>query len=79
MRRRADWSSILPSYFDVLKEAYGNELALAGNPTEREARAECGKKAREAAVEAAFTGVNLRELEVAWIAFVEELEVPKRK
>lgn len=74
----ADWSRILPTYFEVLKATYAQELEDRGNPEEAKLRAEAGRAAREKAVEAAFHGVELDELQDVWEDFVLGLKVPRR-
>lgn len=76
-QKHPQWSRINQTYFDALKEAFTDELAkLAPEPT-REAKQEAGKAARARAVEVAFDGIDLRELDGAWRGFVRELKVPR--
>jgi hypothetical protein len=73
------WAAILPLYFETLKTSYQAELEERGNPQGRLARAPAGEAARKKALEVAFEGVDLDELEEAWVEFVSELDAPQRK
>jgi hypothetical protein len=75
-RKNTVWSQILPTYFAELKRAWGAELLLldaAGKLDNKEERKSAQERAREKAVDKAFSDVDLREIEKAWIAFVEDL------
>jgi hypothetical protein len=76
---RAEWREILPEYFDVLKSAWAAELAKLASHGKSEDRAALGQAAsaaRSRAVDAAFEGVDLAEIETAWRAFVAGLDAP---
>lgn len=84
------WSQLLTVYFDALKAAYAEEVATlladrseglgedAEPPTlSMMEKMEAGKAAREVALEAALVGVDLNELERAWLEFVDDLRMPR--
>lgn len=76
------WSRILPTYFDVLKSSYAEELATleaAGKKDDKVERWKSGLAARTKAVDAAFEGVDYVEIEAAWRKFTLSLEPPKEK
>lgn len=79
--KRAEWAKILPVYFDTLKQVYAEELAKL--PEDRRAAGaaheQAGLIARNAAVTAAFEGVDLDEIEQAWSKFVVGLDDPRKK
>ncbi|MCP3919808.1 MAG: DUF1570 domain-containing protein [bacterium] len=68
VREREDWAGILPRYFEALKERFALEVAKQGGPTE-----DAEEAARIAANDAAFEGIDLVELEAAWVEFVDGL------
>ena len=75
-RKNPVWSQILPTYFAELKRAWGAELLLLdaeGKLDDKEERKSAQEQARKKAVDKAFSDVDLREIEKAWIAFVEDL------
>jgi hypothetical protein len=77
---RADWAAILPRYYVTLKGAFTAErerLAREGRAEDPAALQAASKGAREAAVLAAFEGLDLDELEQAWRSFVVALKPPK--
>ncbi|MCC6407795.1 MAG: hypothetical protein IT453_11555 [Planctomycetes bacterium] len=75
VKANARWSAILPTYFDELKAAYADELAKLGDAAKDGGkRFEAGKRARTRALDLAFEGVDIGELESAWKDFVRELE-----
>jgi hypothetical protein len=80
VEKRPEWARILPTYYETFRGAWGKErerLAAAGT-LEEQAEAEMGAAAaREAAVSAAFAGVDMAEIESAWQSFVLELKLPK--
>jgi hypothetical protein len=81
VEKRPEWARILPTYFSTLKSAYAHgldALAAAGKKDDKAAVAKAGVEAREKAVAAAFEGVDVDEIENAWIQFVKDLEIPKR-
>jgi hypothetical protein len=73
------WSQILPVYFDALKESAVREKAWlpATLGTLSEEAYETAGLAREHALEAAFMGVDLDELEAAWREFILDRRVPR--
>jgi hypothetical protein len=74
------WAAILPTYFETLKSAWGEQLVrLASEGLEEDptARLAAQKEARDAAVEAAFEEVDIWGLERAWVEFVGEIPDPK--
>jgi hypothetical protein len=75
VKARPSWAAILPTYFDTLKAAYAEELAALGEERAEldGPRFEAGKRARERALDAAFAGIDVDELETAWKSFVREL------
>jgi hypothetical protein len=80
--KREAWAKILPTYFETLKSAWSEELAkleAMGKKDDKSARAEAGLAARRVALDRAFTGVDIDEIEGAWLNFVEKLEDPEHK
>ena len=78
-RKNPAWSRILSGYFATLKSSYREALdALGPDPVEEKVR-EAQLKARKAAVEKAFAGLNMEELEKAWAEFVGKLKDPAAK
>ena len=78
--RREEWAKILPTYFQVMKDAYDQEeaqLALADQLEDRVQVEAAQQRARERAVKEAFAGVDLLEIEEAWAKFTLELEAPR--
>ena len=76
VQRNEQWSAILPKYFDTLKSSWKKELAALeaeGKEEEWEDRAAGQLRARQAALAAAFEGVDVAELEAEWRAFVLDL------
>jgi len=81
VKKKEEWSKILPTYFRVMKEAYDEEEEglVKTKQLENEQQVEAAqKRAREKAVKAAFEDVDLREIEEAWIDFTLGLKAPKR-
>jgi hypothetical protein len=78
---RPDWARILPTYFDVLKSAYAEELAKLDETkkSDASARSAAGLTARNRAVETAFQGVDLDALQDAWRTYISALPLPDRK
>lgn len=77
VEKRAEWKKILPTYFDTLKAVYGAKLAAletAGKKDDQEAKAKAGLEARLNAVDEAFEGVDIDELEGAWREFTLSIE-----
>ncbi len=75
--RRPEWARILTTYFDTLKATYRaelEELLPQGKAHDRDARAEAGMHARKVAVEKAFEGVDLTEIEQAWADYISRIE-----
>ncbi|MBL8861221.1 MAG: hypothetical protein JNK02_04335 [Planctomycetes bacterium] len=81
VQKRPEWARILPTYFDTLKAAWGEEwakLQAAGADQDRVKRFAGGLAARKRAVEAAFQGVDMLEIDEAWQDFVLRMELPKK-
>ncbi len=72
VERNERWSQILPIYFDTIKaeNAKGLEALDEDKRENRMAQFAVGKKAREAAVEAAFEDVDLDAIEAAWKKYI---------
>ncbi len=71
------WSKILSRYFDALKEGWASQLAKLESlhlMSDKAARTVAGLAARQHADEVAFEGVDMDEIERAWVSFVEKLE-----
>ena len=80
VRRHAQWSRILPTYFETLKEEHQKEtaaLAATGLAQDDTQRFEAAARTRAKAVEAAFAGVDLGAIERAWLEFTKDLKAPK--
>ncbi len=73
-----EWAKILPTYFETLKRVYAAELEGAGEDPGDKVKQSAGAKARKAAVDAAFEGVDYHEIEAAWAEFTLGLEVPDK-
>lgn len=80
VERHPQWSRVLDTYFLELKQDYGRRLGeLADKGTDsREARAMAGMAARSHALERAFDGVDLDELEAAWADYIAGLDFKRR-
>jgi hypothetical protein len=79
VQRNPTLARILSSYFETLKQANARErtrLAAEGKLENEGALEEVNAKVRKAA-DAAFSDVDLHEIEEAWREFVLELKVPK--
>ncbi len=78
---KPEWARILPTYFDVLKSSYREELAKLDETkrSERGPRELAGLNARKRAVDAAFQGVDIDALEEAWRRFTLDLPAPDRR
>jgi hypothetical protein len=73
LEKHPEWARIIPTYFQTLRDAYRAALAAlpeGGNGADRLALAKAGFEARQQALDAAFYGVDLAEIEKAWIEFV---------
>lgn len=71
------WSQVLTVYFETLKSSWAEglgELEAEGKDEDRQQRGAAQLKARQAAVEAAFEGIDIDALEAEWILFVNGLE-----
>jgi hypothetical protein len=80
VEQRPEWARILPTYFGTLQRTYRESLAdleKTGRKDDVASRAKAGLAAREKALQAAFEGVDVAEIDAAWIEFVRGLEVPK--
>jgi hypothetical protein len=78
--KHPQWSKILTTYFDALKQDYAGRLATLeaqGRRDEPGARAECGVAARKRALEVAFEGVDVGELESEWRDYIAAIEWKK--
>jgi hypothetical protein len=77
VKAKPEWAKILPTYFDTLKAAYRTELdKYSDEPSDGE-RFGAGEKAREAAVSAAFQGVDLPAIDLEWQSFTMSLQDPR--
>ena len=74
------WSRILDTYFETLKTTFREETEALANEESPSAEALEGvhQRSREAAVQKAFEGVDLREIERAWKEYTLSLKAPKR-
>lgn len=75
--KHAQWSRILDTYFQALKEDYARQLALLetqGRKDDRRARLEVGAVSRKYALERAFAGIDIAALEAEWADYVSKLE-----
>jgi hypothetical protein len=82
VEKRAEWKRILPVYFDTLKSVYGAkilELETAGKKDDQQEKAKAGLEARTRALEEAFRGVDLDELEQAWKTFTLAIEDTRKR
>ncbi|MCC7012907.1 MAG: DUF1570 domain-containing protein [Planctomycetes bacterium] len=74
------WSKILDTYFEALQQDYSAQLALLekqGRSKDEAALRESGVAARKYALERAFQGVDLNELQGEWASYVAKLELKK--
>lgn len=79
---KPEWAKILPTYFDTLKKTYGESLAAleaSGKKDDEQAKLRAGYEARQAAVQAAFEGVDLNAIQDAWIQYTLSLKPPTEK
>jgi hypothetical protein len=78
---KPEWARILPKYFDELKYAYRQELERIPEAKRADPgpRAVAGLNARKIAVDAAFEGVDIAEIEAAWRTYTLGLPTPDRK
>jgi hypothetical protein len=67
------WNRILGAYFETLKAEYAKGLGALGPNASLAKKQEAGGVAREAALKAAFDGVDFAALEAAWRAYVAKL------
>lgn len=80
VERHPQWSQILPKYLDTLKSVWASELAaLKASNLAADAREKglAQVRARTAAVEHAFAGIDYGPLEAAWRDFTLDLKAPK--
>ena len=78
VRKHPLWSQILPIYFDTLQSTFARELkGKLAEQLDAKVLSRAKKKAREAALEKAFSDVDLRELERAWKKYTLSLKVPR--
>ena len=80
VKKNKRWSQILPIYFDTIKAENTRllEELPEGKRDDRRAQMKVGKEARDAAVDAAFEGVDLDAIDEAWEKFVLSIKVKKR-
>jgi hypothetical protein len=80
--KKPEWAKILTRYFEALKQAWADELGKLGAEGKKEdkvARMQAGLAARERAVTEAFSGIDLDEIEQAWLKFVDKLPEVEHK
>jgi hypothetical protein len=68
------WEHILPTYFETLKASYGEEVRTLGDSATVDQKRAAGEKARKKAVDAALEGIDLEELQDAWLKFFKRLK-----
>ena len=71
-----NWARILPAYFEALRRVHDEEVGkLTGSPREYDPRARyaAAQEARTRALEEAFAGVDLDEIEGRWREYVRGL------
>ncbi|MFT5290297.1 MAG: hypothetical protein ACI8QC_001364 [Planctomycetota bacterium] len=78
-QKRKDWAAILPTYFETLQKAWKRELKYVSDPGNVLARQPAVEAAREVAVKAAFEGIDLPELNQAWLRFTKKLNAKRPK
>ncbi len=71
--RNPAWSRILPTYFETLKSSYSTAVSGLGESPSLADKGKAGEKARAEALEAAFAGVDFKQLESAWAGYVSKL------
>lgn len=78
VKKHPVWSQILGTYFDTLQRTFSESMKAlpSGEPTDAELEI-IKLKAREAALDNAFSDVDLFELEDAWREFVSEIKPPR--
>ena len=79
VQRHKEWAAILPTYFEALQKAWQRELKYVSNPSNMLARQPAVEAAREVAVKAAFEGIDMFELNRAWLRFTQKLDVKRPK
>ncbi len=80
VQRNPAWKAILPTYFDTIKESHAREMAqleASGLQDDAEQWAAAALRSREAAVKAAFEGIDLDAIEEAWLKYTLSLKPPK--
>lgn len=70
------WSKILPTYFNAVKEQYGSQLKKAGDKPDLRDKQIAGFKARQKALEQTLEGIDLAKLEEAWRQWVVDMKDP---
>ncbi|HEX6811143.1 MAG TPA: hypothetical protein VF384_05945 [Planctomycetota bacterium] len=78
----AQWSKILQTYFDSVKDGYRDELAKFGSTPDLQGKMVAGFQARKAALAKTLEGLDIAELEKAWRKWVVDMKDPwpsKRK
>jgi len=80
--KKPEWAAILPTYFAELKTGYAAELARLeglGKAQDKGQRAKAGLAVRQAALAKAIAGVDVGELEKAWMSYVAAIPEPKKE
>lgn len=78
-QRNKQWAAILPTYFTTLQQAWQKELQHVSDPSNRLTRQPAAEAARKTALRAAFKGIDMNELNEAWIGFTRKLGVKRPK
>lgn len=79
-KKHPTWSGILDTYFNTLKDVFAEHMdpfLKSGEEPTPEVMEGIRKASRDAALDKAFSDVNLRELEVAWREYTLSLKSPK--
>ena len=80
VQKNPQWAEILPVYFETLKTSHAEEmerLAELGQADNRAQREAANLRSRQAAVKAAFEGVDLKAIEEAWMEYTRGLKAPR--
>lgn len=75
-KKHPKWSKILTTYFEKLKEVYNAAPGVASGEAPLERRQLAGAAARDAALTAAFAGVDFPALDEAVRTFIQKLKHP---
>jgi hypothetical protein len=73
VRKNGAWKSILGTYFATLKDAYADAIKGPGEKATEAEKERASEKARSAALDAAFRGVDLAALETEWKKFITQV------